>query len=217
MSEESVQSSAENASRSNMPEGVPNSSPVTVLRSNVHIPASDRHSSFHNSAKDLLKKVTPVSWISVSHEAKKKKDEEQKSATNTKMAKVLIVLVIVIFIIIFMIWFDQSPQDFAVANNDVVVLDKYGKILLDSDGKPVTKEKCPRAINGLYYSIVTLSSTGYGDICPVTTKAKMFTAAFQLISWSLSLGAIWYLKDGKIKGIAEAVKNMVKTGDAKAE
>lgn len=214
--DESLKSSADNASYSNEPKDAHGSVPAGILRSNIHNPGIHQQSSFHNSAKNILKKVTPVSWIAVSNEVKKKKEEQQNSAKNTKIAKCAIVLTIVGFIIAFMIWFERSPEDFAVANNDVVVLDEHGKALL-VDGKPVTTERCPRAINGLYYSIVTLSSTGYGDICPVTTRAKMFTAVFQLISWSLSLGAIWYLKDGKIKGIADALKNMVKTTDAKTE
>ena len=63
-------------------------------------------------------------------------------------------------------------------------------------------------MNAFYFMATTLTSTGYGDICPISPAAKFMTSIFQIFAWSISLGAVWYLSDG-IKAMKEKVNAVI--------
>src|SRR6188472_4241444 len=57
-----------------------------------------------------------------------------------------------------------------------VVLVNWGVVLLERDGYNDSADGHLSTIDALYYTTVTLSTTGYGDITPVTTAARLTNA-----------------------------------------
>ena len=45
-------------------------------------------------------------------------------------------------------------------------------------------------INALYFSIITLTTIGYGDFSPQTTAGKLFTIAYVILGIGIILGFI---------------------------
>jgi len=97
------------------------------------------------------------------------------------------VLVIMVFIIIMcIIWFAVSPNSFSVANPTYI----------NNKGE---EQKVPDAVNGMYFALTTLSTTGYGDICPRSTISKSIIAIVQAFVTVVSIGLLWSLNDSRIK------------------
>ncbi len=57
-----------------------------------------------------------------------------------------------------------------------VVLVNWGVVLLERDGYNDAADGHLSTIDALYYTTVTLSTTGYGDITPITTAARLTNA-----------------------------------------
>jgi hypothetical protein len=53
--------------------------------------------------------------------------------------------------------------------------------------------------------MTTLSSVGYGDICPKSVSAKVITSLFQFFAFSVSVGAIYIFSDHTL---LKKVKNL---------
>ncbi len=58
----------------------------------------------------------------------------------------------------------------------VIVLVVWAVVLLDRDGYSDAKDGTLTVLDALYYTTVTLSTTGYGDITPVTERARLVNA-----------------------------------------
>jgi voltage-gated potassium channel len=58
----------------------------------------------------------------------------------------------------------------------VIVLLNWGLVVLERDGYRDAVDGKLSIIDALYYTTVTLSTTGYGDITPVTTSARLINA-----------------------------------------
>ena len=57
-----------------------------------------------------------------------------------------------------------------------VVLVNWGVVLLEKDGYRDAADGHLSSVDALYYTTVTLSTTGYGDITPITTAARLTNA-----------------------------------------
>jgi voltage-gated potassium channel len=57
-----------------------------------------------------------------------------------------------------------------------IVLVNWGVVLIERDGYNDSADGVLSTIDALYYTTVTLSTTGYGDITPVTTSARLINA-----------------------------------------
>ncbi len=58
----------------------------------------------------------------------------------------------------------------------LIVLVVWGVVLLDRDGYSDSRDGALSVLDALYYTTVTLSTTGYGDITPVTPQARLVNA-----------------------------------------
>jgi hypothetical protein len=174
----SIRSSNDDALHSNHA----NDSMPTIPRSSVHIPSNRRRQGLA---------VKQISFRQAVMNASLK-------ASRAKRMKVLVALTILGFLVMFICWFWLSPQDFSIANNDT----------FDSNGTVTGKKRCHPSMNAFYFMATTLTSTGYGDICPISPAAKFMTSIFQIFAWSISLGAVWYLSDG-IKAMKEKVNAVI--------
>ncbi len=96
---------------------------------------------------------------------------------------IAIVLGFIIWLIIFIVWMQARPQDFSVSN-----VDEHA------------------AVDGVYFFTTTLSSVGYGDICPKTPMAKIAVGIFQMYITAVSLGAVWAMTGGD--GVSDKIKQM---------
>ena len=92
-------------------------------------------------------------------------------------------VVVIIFMIIFVIWFAVQPDSFSNSN---------------PDEQPTIAKN---AFNGLYFWIVTTSTTGYGDICPKTIASKSVTMIYQSVITLASVGLLWRITDDNIRNI----------------
>jgi hypothetical protein len=91
--------------------------------------------------------------------------------------------------------------------------DINGRLVLDGHGNPIVIQKyhvthaTPNALNGFYYACTTLSSTGYGDIVPLTPNAKGFAAFVQIVMIMISVGLFWNITDGHFSKMYNIVKD----------
>ncbi len=108
------------------------------------------------------------------------KAQEAKSKMQTKRIHRFIIGMLVLLLIICIAWFyvDKEQHHFKVG---------------DVAGGPFT--------NGLYYFTTTVSTVGYGDILPVSTRAKLFTSFMQMFVFILSLGLFWKITDGRLSEV----------------
>src|SRR3954451_8666239 len=58
----------------------------------------------------------------------------------------------------------------------LVVLVNWGLVILERDSYRDTYDGTVSVVDALYYTTVTLSTTGYGDITPVSTGARLTNA-----------------------------------------
>ena len=58
----------------------------------------------------------------------------------------------------------------------VLVLLAWGMVVLESDAYTDNADGSVSAVDALYYTTVTLTTTGYGDITPVTERARLLNA-----------------------------------------
>src|SRR3954468_8905114 len=58
----------------------------------------------------------------------------------------------------------------------LVVLVNWGLVIFERDSYHDTADGSVSVVDALYYTTVTLSTTGYGDITPVTTSARLLNA-----------------------------------------
>ncbi len=103
-------------------------------------------------------------------------EQEQSIKNKTLLAKIFTIAIFVTALIIFIIWFSISYDDFAVANP--------------------SKNK---AVDGIYYWGTVTSTVGFGDICPKTNSAKLFTTAYQVCLLAISMGAVMFFANNKLK------------------
>lgn len=122
----------------------------------------------------------------------------QQSRKTTWMQRIIAFIFVAVFVIL-IIWFNVRPHDFACANNEI-------DAGVDAEGHPIHKHRCDNTTNALYYAATVTSTVGFGDICPVTPAAKLFTAAYQMYLTAISLGAVWYFTDGTLSKMAAKVK-----------
>ena len=57
-----------------------------------------------------------------------------------------------------------------------IVLVNWAVVLIERDGYNDSADGVLSTVDALYYTTVTLSTTGYGDITPVTTSARLINA-----------------------------------------
>jgi voltage-gated potassium channel len=57
-----------------------------------------------------------------------------------------------------------------------LVLVAWALVLLERDGYRDSADSSVSVVDALYYTTVTLSTTGYGDITPVTTTSRLVNA-----------------------------------------
>jgi hypothetical protein len=65
-------------------------------------------------------------------------------------------------------------------------------------------------IDTIYFTIVTVTTVGYGDICPTTDQEKLFTCAFAFVGVGLIGAALGIVMDGIIAKEDEIRDNLAK-------
>lgn len=130
-----------------------------------------------------------------------KPDSKSKEAKqqNSRRIRYAIFLILIGWLIGFSVWMWVSPNDFAVGNNDI-----------KDANDVVIGQRTNHWTNGFYFFTTTLSSVGYGDICPQSTGAKVMVSIFQLFITTVSLGAVWHLAGADVKSITKKVKDATK-------
>lgn len=109
---------------------------------------------------------------------------------------IVVILITLAFFITFMFMM-KSGDHFVIGNNEETVE--------MPDGTITTKQITGPELNAAYFTMTTLSSVGYGDICPKSVAAKILTSVLQLFAFSVSVGAVYVISD---KSIIKKVKNI---------
>lgn len=128
-----------------------------------------------------------------------KKSSEDKPKKKYRFVVGVIVLTTLAFLITFMFMFNSKTGDhFAIGNNEQTVV--------QPDGTTITKPITSPSLNAAYFTMTTLSSVGYGDICPKSKSAKLLTSLFQFFAFSVSVGAIYIFSDHTILNKVKKIK-----------
>lgn len=128
-----------------------------------------------------------------------------KKGPNHRGALCIIFLILIGFLVVFIVYLIESPESFAIANNEALEWTKHGTPNLDCNGNQLVR-RINNPINGFYYWAATTSTVGYGDICPVSTNAKALTSVYQIFLIICSLGLMKYVTDTRFKRIIESMR-----------
>ena len=55
-------------------------------------------------------------------------------------------------------------------------------------------------VDSFYFSVITLTTTGYGDIAPVTTFGKLFTVVYLLMGLGIMFAFLKKIADSAMEG-----------------
>ncbi len=69
-------------------------------------------------------------------------------------------------------------------------------------------------LNSVYFTVVTMSTVGYGDIYPVTAVAKIFVMALIILGLSMVLGFITIISGDIVNERLENLSNRISRADA---
>lgn len=159
---------------------------VKIDPNNVESPELQKHVHTHR-LRDFMKHHMPTF---------SKKDKPEK---KYRFIVGGVVLITITFLIIFIVMFNsKTTEHFAIGNNE--------QTIVNPDGTTTTKPITSPTMNAAYFTMTTLSSVGYGDICPKTASAKVLTSLFQFFAFSVSIGAIYVFSDHTILNKVKKIK-----------
>lgn len=86
----------------------------------------------------------------------------------------LVLSTFILSLIIILVWFTYWPTHFGFDN---------------------TYSKTELGVNGMYFWATLTSTVGFGDICPKTIQAKIFTTMYEMFMAIVGIGLMWELTD----------------------
>ncbi|MGI4896756.1 MAG: potassium channel family protein [Janthinobacterium lividum] len=89
----------------------------------------------------------------------------------------------------------------------MLVVVAWGMVMLERDGYHDNLDGSVSALDGLYYTTVTLSTTGYGDIVPVSDRARLVNA---LVVTPMRILFVIVLVGTTIQALTERSRNEIR-------
>lgn len=111
----------------------------------------------------------------------------RKQSNKTRIMKFALSTLIIV-LVVFMVWIVYWPSHYGF--ND-----------------PLSKTDL--AVNGFYYWATVTSTVGFGDICPKTNSAKLFTAFYQIFLGTLGFGILWELTDETLEAHRDSINKIL--------